>query len=88
MVETTNFTADRWGTHTGVDSSEQKKLIERYSLSNGGLSLDVEITVEDPVYLAEPVTFDYHLSKLPDRELIEVPCTSESALLFLEGGYQ
>lgn len=88
IVETTNFLADRWGTHTGVDSSEQKHLIEKYTLSNAGLSLDVEITVSDPVYLTEPMTFDYHLSKLPDRDLIEVPCTDESARLFLEGGYQ
>lgn len=87
VVETTHFVADRWGSHTGIDSSEQKHLLERYSLSNGGLGLDVEFTISDPVYLAEPVTFEYHMSKLPDRELIDVPCTSESARLFLEGGF-
>ncbi len=86
IVETTRFTADRWGTHTGVDSSDRKHLVERYSLSNGGRSIDVQFTVTDPEYLSEPVTFDYHLSKLPDRELISVPCTSESARLFIEGG--
>ena len=37
VVETTNFAADRWGSHTGIDSSEQKHLVERYSLGNGGL---------------------------------------------------
>jgi hypothetical protein len=86
VVETTNFVADRWGIHTGVDSSAQKHLIERYALSNGGLSLDVLMTVTDPVYLSEPVDIDYHLAKIPDRELIQVPCTRESARLFLEGG--
>lgn len=86
IVETSHFSADRWGTHTGVDSSEQKHLTERYRLSNGGLSLDVRMTVSDPVYLREPVSFDYHLAKIPDRELIQVPCTRENARLFLEGG--
>jgi hypothetical protein len=88
VVETANFIADRWGTHTGVDSSEHKHLLERFRLSNGGLSIDVEITVTDPIYLSAPVTFDYHLTKLPDRELVQVPCTRDSARLFLEGGYQ
>lgn len=88
VVETTHFVADRWGTHTGVDSSEQKHLLERYTLTDGGRALDVEITVTDPVYLSEPVTFVYHMAKIADRELIDVPCTHESAALFLEGGYQ
>jgi hypothetical protein len=87
VVETSHFAPDRWGMHTGVDSSNQKYIVERYSLSNGGLSLDIEFTVTDPVYLSESVTFNYHLSKLPDRELIDVACTSTSARLFLEGGF-
>jgi len=88
VVETTHFVADRWGIHTGVDSSEQKHLLERFKLSNQGRSLDVQMTVTDPVYLKEPVVIDYHLAKLPDRELLSVPCTLENARLFLEGGYQ
>jgi hypothetical protein len=86
VIETTNFVADRWGTHTGVDSSEHKHLIERFRLADGGLALEVTMIVTDPVYLTEPVEIQHYLSKLPDRELLRVPCTPESARLFLEGG--
>lgn len=88
VIETSNFIADRWGNHTGVDSSDQKHLLERYSLSNNGLSLDIQMIVTDPVYLSEPVTIDYHMAKIPDRRLIEVPCSLENARLFLEAGLE
>ena len=88
VVETTHFVADAWGSHTGVDSSAQKHLLERYSLTNGGLGLMVEITLTDPVYLTTPVTFSHYWKKLPDRELVQAPCTLESSLLWIEGGYE
>jgi hypothetical protein len=87
VVETTNFIADSWGIHTGVDSSEQKHLLERFSLIDDGLGLMAEITVTDPIYLAEPHTFNHYWSKLPDRELVQAPCTLESSQLWIEGGY-
>jgi hypothetical protein len=88
VVETTNFLADRWGSHTGVDSSDQKRLLERYSLIDGGMGLKAEITLTDPVYLAEPVTFEHYWKKLGDRALVQAPCTLESSQLWIEGGYQ
>ena len=87
VVETSNFSANRWGNHAGVNSSAQKHLVERFSLSNNGLSLDIQMTLTDPVYLTEPVTFDYHMAKIMDREFVQVSCTTENARLFLEGGY-
>ncbi len=87
VVETTNFVADAWGSHTGVDSSAQKHLLERYSLTDGGLGLMAEITLTDPVYLSTPVTFKHYWKKLPDRELVQAPCTLESSQLWIEGGY-
>lgn len=86
VVETTNFIVDRWGTHTGIDSSEQKQLVERFTLSDDGLFLYAEITVTDPVYFTKPVTFGHRWRKLADREVIQAPCTMESALLYLEAG--
>ena len=88
IVETTNFIADKWGSHTGVDSSEQKTLVERYRLSDDGLYLHAEITISDPVYLAEPVTFSHRWEKLADREVIQAPCTMEAAQLYMEAGYR
>lgn len=86
IVETDNFTADVWGSHTGVNSSEQKKLREVYTMSEDGLFLMAEITITDPVYLAEPVTFNHRWKKLADREVIQAPCTMEAAMLYLQGG--
>ncbi len=87
VVETTNFVADRWGSHTGVDSSAEKQLLERFSITNEGMSLDIAITLTDPVYLAEPVTFEHYYRKLADRGLVEAPCTLESSALYIEAGY-
>ena len=86
VVETTNFTADQWGIHTGVDSSEQKQLVERFTLVDDGRALNIQMTVTDPVYLSAPVTIDYYMSKIPDRDLVDIPCTLENARLYLEAG--
>ena len=85
VVETTNFLPDPWGLHAGIDSSDQKRLLERFSLSDAGKSLRILMTVTDPVYLAEPVTMDYPMDKLADRELVHAPCSLEGAALFLTG---
>ncbi len=87
VVETTNFIADPWGSHTGIDSSAEKHLIERFELIEGGMYLMAEITVTDPVYLSEPVTFLHRWVKQADREVIQAPCTMEAARLYLEAGY-
>jgi len=88
IVETSNFIADKWGAHTGIDSSEQKKLVERFWLTDEGMHLMAEITIIDPVYLAEPFTFEHRWMKLADREVIQAPCTMEAAQLYLEAGYK
>ena len=86
VVETTNFIADDWGTHTGISSSAEKQLIERFTLSDGGLHLNAEITVTDPVFLSETYTFSHRWRKLPDRPVIQAPCTMEAAMLYLNAG--
>ncbi len=87
IVETTGFTADRWGTHTGIDSSEQKQVRERFHLVDGGMGIEIEITVTDPVYLREPATFTHRWVKVAERELVRAPCTMESAKLWIEAGF-
>jgi len=84
VIETTNFTADRWGNYTGVDSSAQKHLIERLSLSEEGLAIDMKMTVSDSEYLTTPVVIEHKLRKLPDRNLVQTSCTPESAKMYLE----
>jgi hypothetical protein len=87
-VQSTGFTADKWGNATGIDSSEQKEVLEHFRLTDGGLGVTLEITVTDPVYLAEPVTFTHRWVRVPDRDLVQTPCSMESAQLWIEGGYE
>lgn len=86
VVETDNFIADRWGSYTGVDSSDQKHLLERFSLINGGMGLRVEMTLTDPVMFEAPVVIDYYMKKLADRELVKVECTVENSRLYINAG--
>ena len=87
IVETSNFIDDPWGSHTGIDSSAEKHLVEKFTMSDDGLFLHAEITITDPVYLAKPVTFTHRWEKLADRPVIQAPCTMEAARLYLEAGY-
>jgi Family of unknown function (DUF6152) len=87
IVETRGFTADRWGTHTGIDSSTEKQVREHFRLTDGGRGIEIEITVTDPVYLASPATFKHRWIKVADRDIITAPCTMESAKLWIEAGY-
>ncbi len=86
VVETDNFIADRWGSYTGVDSSDQKHLLERISLVNNGMGLRVEMTLTDPVMFKAPVTIDYYMKKLADRDLVKVDCTVENSRLYIDAG--
>ena len=87
VVESSNFIADVWGGHTGIDSSDQKHLLERFTLSDDGLGIELTITLTDPVYLSQPVTFTHQWIKTSDRALVHTPCTQESAQLWIEAGY-
>lgn len=87
-VETTNFTDDIWALYWGVNSSEQKSLYEKYWLSDDGMMLHVEFTVEDPAYLTEPVTMTHQWAKQPDGVITHAECSTETANFFLEAGYE
>ena len=86
-VETDHFIAEPWAIFWGVDSSEQLSLYERYWLSDGGMRLNVEVTITDPVMLTEPVTRTHQWGKVADRELIKAECSMENANFFLTAGY-
>ncbi len=55
VIDTARFAPAVWGIGAGVPSSDRKHVVERYTLAAGN-RLSVEYTVEDPVYLTEPVT--------------------------------
>jgi hypothetical protein len=79
VVETRGFLPTRWGNANGIDSSEQKKVLEHYALSDDGLSMELSYTIEDPEYLTEPVTVTGRFLKGPNREFTEFGCDRKSA---------
>ncbi len=84
VVETTGFAPTRWGIARGLDSSERKRVIERFRLSEDGFGMDVSITVEDPEYLAAPYTREGGYDKIRDHEFSDVPCDPETARRHLQ----
>jgi len=85
VVETTGFAATQWGTARGVDSSDQKRSVERYTLSDDGLGYSVAYTIEDPVYLAEPYSVSGRFRKVADYPFgDEPPCDPDTASRHLQ----
>lgn len=66
VVDTALFTAAQWGIGNGVSSSLEKHLVARYTLLDDGRRLQYEYTLEDPVYLATPVSLSQIFSLQPD----------------------
>ena len=86
VIETANFTHARWGNGRGVDSSERKTTVERYTLGDDGRTLTLHFTMTDPEYLAEPVTDEQHYNLNPGYELQEYLCDPETARRHLSAG--
>ena len=64
VIETSNFVADKWGIHTGVDSSDQKTSGRKnFARKMRVLALKIQMTITDPKYLSEPTTIDYYMAK-------------------------
>lgn len=85
-VHAMNPGADPSGIGFGVPSGAGKHLVERLALAADRRHIDYSFTLEDPEYLAEPVSFssvwEHHpeLSISSDAE----PCDPEIAARFLE----
>lgn len=86
-VRTTNFVGEEWALFWGIDSSDQLSMEERYWLSEGGLRLNVEFTITDPVMLREPVTLTHQWKKIPDSPIAHAECSLENANFFITAGY-
>ena len=87
-VETTGFPSVRWGLESGIDSSEHKRLVERYTLVNGfhtgGTRMIFSVRIEDKEYLTRPVTVHGVYDLAPSREFAKFECDPESASAHLE----
>ena len=84
VVETTGFSPTRWGLTRGIDSSDRKRITERFSLDENGYVMRVSYTVEDPVYLTGPVTREGGYNLIPEHEFTELPCDLETARRHLQ----
>ncbi len=71
-------------TSTGVPSGALKHLIERYTLSDNGTQILIDIYLEDPEYLAEPFSGDLAWHYSPHLELLRFDCDPEVARRFAQ----
>lgn len=84
VVETTGFLPTPWGNANGIDSSEQKKVIENYVLAEDGMSVEISYTIEDPLYMTEPVTVTGGYFKAKNRGFDKLGCDERAASRHLE----
>ncbi len=83
IVETTNFKDHPMGLSLSTPSSTQKKLIERFALSEDGKTLIYSGVLEDPVYLAKPVEWSGKWEYRPTMKPSGEKCNTEVASRFL-----
>jgi len=89
IVETTGYSATPWGNIIGLDSSDQKRVVARYNLSNGSpltghTRMVFEVTVEDPVYLSKPVKLWGAYDLAPEHQYVPFSCDPEASSAHLE----
>lgn len=87
VVESSRFPAmlaglagnlDSNGNGSDIPSSDQKRIVERYSLNADGSELTINFTVEDPVYLTEPYTDSLTYYRVaPETPFYDFPCDSD-----------
>jgi hypothetical protein len=86
VIDTARFSHVVWGLGEGVDSGEQKTLREVYRLTEEGRRLELEITMEDPEYLREPVTITHRYNLTPGYEIQDYYCDPVTSRRHLTAG--
>jgi len=69
---------------SGVPSGAQRHLIERFTLSEDGTRVFVDVVLEDPAYLAEPFTTQIVWVYSPHLEMLRFDCDPEVARRFAQ----
>ncbi len=77
VVDTTQFADHRSPYGNGVPSGAQKHVVEKYTLSEDGDRVMIDIFMEDPEYLAEPFTSTLEWTYRPDLRLLRFDCDLE-----------
>ena len=66
-----------------IPSSDQKTVIERYSVSDDGQTLTLAYTLSDPAYLTEPYNGHFELNRVAsDTPIYDYVCDLQSAAEF------
>jgi len=86
VVDTRNFADHRspYGSGTGVPSGSQKHVVERFNLSEDGTHASVDIFLEDPEFLAQPVTATFTWKYSPHLEMLQLDCDESVARRFIQ----
>lgn len=83
VVDTTNFADHRSPYQNGVPSGARKHVVQRFELTDGGTRLTVEFTLEDPEFIARPMTHRRKLVHTPDADMSPFACDLESTRRYL-----
>ncbi|HEY5624795.1 MAG TPA: DUF6152 family protein [Gammaproteobacteria bacterium] len=83
VVDTTHFADNNSGSARGVRSGSRKHLVERFELAPDRASLAYSFELEDPEFLAMPVTGEVRLAYRPDLDLVRIRCDVETAGRFI-----
>lgn len=83
VVDTANFADHRSPYQIGVPSGGQKHVVERYRLTRDGTHIDLEFTLEDPEYLAKPMTHRRQWIHSPHLEMFLADCDPKATSRFV-----
>ena len=84
VVDTRNFADHRSPYQVGVPSGGRKHVVERYTLNEVGTHIDLEFTLDDPEFLAEPMVHRRQLNYSPHLEMYPGECDPEATSRFVE----
>ena len=85
VVDTTHFADNNSGSARGIRSGSQKHLVERFELDPDRRNSTYRFELEDPEFLAMPVTGEFQLAYRPDLDLLRIRCDVETAGRFVVG---
>lgn len=74
IVDTIGFKPGGWLDETGTPGDRNEHMIERIRKTDGGQSLEDQVTVEDPSLFTRPVTFKVIYTWKPDAVWDEIIC--------------
>ena len=84
VVDTARFAKHGIGNAQKLPSGPDKRLTERFQLSQDKTRIFYSFELTDPTYLAAPVSYKFEWVYSPDFEMVQLPCDQESAKRYLQ----